>query len=155
VHGEVSYGIVPVELDDGTCPYLSWLRRQTTTVQVVADAMIRELLAYEGPNLARTEFGKALGSGLFELRARQTARTLFHRFNKPIPATLQNPDQEILIRIFYAMEGGTAVLLLGGLDKGKSNSKRNQDRQIEAARKTLARYRREQIVRRKRRRRST
>jgi len=137
------YTIVPVELADGRAPFEAWLKQQRPSVQAVADALIRMLLAREGPNVCQGEFGRPLGKGLYELRARQSPRTIFARLGLPIPVGLPEAEHPVLIRVFFALEKDRVVLLLGGLDKGRRNSKRDQSQQIAAARRILATYKTE------------
>lgn len=132
--------LVPVELDGGRIPYADFLRRLDPYLQVVADTAVRTILASEGINVCRSEWGKPLGKGLYEFRIRRTLRTICNQTGHPLPAGLA-ADDPVLLRVFFAVSGRRVLLLLGGYDKGSEPSDRAQQREIKAARAVLTAYR--------------
>ncbi len=83
-----------------------------------------------------TEFGKALGAGLYEFRLRWSAEEVAGK----VGAVLAEPVAEteaILLRLFFCTSGRKIILLLNGYDKAKSPGNRRQDREIATARKLL------------------
>jgi hypothetical protein len=71
-------------------------------------------------------WGRQLGEGLFEFRVDRTVK----------------PDDEIaeklVLRVFCHAHGDRKILVLHGYDKGKSQSSRRQQREIDVARSRLA-----------------
>jgi hypothetical protein len=68
------------EDEHGRCPVAVWLDTLPLTKRGAMIAAIEEILAYEGPGICGTRYGRALGSGLYELRVRHTAAELRARF---------------------------------------------------------------------------
>jgi hypothetical protein len=92
-------------------------------------------LAERGPDVCRTEWGKALGEGLYELRVRHTAKEIAAMFGGAPPGA--KAGERVLLRVFFHAYGERVVLLLGDYDKGKDTSERRQKREIATARKRL------------------
>ncbi|MGH3195408.1 MAG: hypothetical protein ACRDOH_00520 [Streptosporangiaceae bacterium] len=87
-----------------------------------------------------TEFGKALGGGLYEFRLRWSAEEVASKAG----AVLAEPVAEteaILLRLFFCTSGRQIILLLNGYDKAKNPDRRRQDREIASARKLLTAHR--------------
>jgi hypothetical protein len=78
--------------------------------------------------VVKTEYGKALGEGLYEFRIRWTAAA----------------PEEIVLRAFFGTGGRKIILLLSGYDKARHSSDRWQQREIAEARRYLAAYRERQ-----------
>jgi len=135
------FTIEVAELANGQRPIQIWLRKQPSSVQVIVAALVEELLAHYGPAICRSEFGKALGKGLFELRARQTPRTLFARFGRDVPKGFVGANEEVLVRVFFAVGRDKTIVLLGGLNKKKQNSEKAQRDAILRARRVWEQYR--------------
>jgi hypothetical protein len=110
--------------------------------QVVLDAAVSTFLARQGHNVCGTEWGKALGGGLYEFRIRRTLSAVCHEAGIDVPASAP-PDQKVLLRVFFAVEGARIVLLLSGYDKAQDPSGRRQDREITHARKILKAHQRQ------------
>ena len=95
---------------------------------------MHEILAHEGNGVCGTEFGKALGDGLSELRLRHDADEVLARKQSALKR-LRTGKKE---RSFYVSSsdahGDKLVLLLGGYDKGADDSEKRQQTEIETAR---------------------
>jgi putative component of toxin-antitoxin plasmid stabilization module len=94
-----------------------------------------------GIDLAKTEWLKALGDGLFEFRIRHTAEEIVARFGDESPVDRSGPPESVLLRVFVHFYGQKIVLLLGGYDKGRASSRKRQQAEINEARKLLAQFR--------------
>ena len=105
--------------------------------QVVLDAAITKVLAFEGPAICESEWGKALGRGLYEFRIRKSLDAILKSHGV---AQARGGKRPVLLRVFCAFERGRVVLLLGGYDKGKDSSVSRQQREIAAARRVLAEW---------------
>jgi len=128
---------------DGSMPYVAFAQSLDACQRLVLDIAVRTFLARQGHNVCGTEWGKALGQGLYEFRIRRTLRVIAAKAGAEIPAGI-NPDQKILLRVFFAVEGARIVLLLSGYDKGANPSEKRQDREIKLARTLLREHRERQ-----------
>ena len=109
--------------------------------QAVLDVAVREVLAVEGQAICESEWGKALGRGLYEFRIRKSLDAILKLTGV---VRTRGGRQPVPLRVFCAFERGRVVLLLGGYDKGKDPSGRRQQREISAARRVLADWKRQQ-----------
>src|SRR4051794_4853660 len=66
----------------GREPVLDWLRRLTPRKRRAIGVAMFEILQHEGPHVVGTNFGKALGHGLFEFRLDQDAAQILARKGK-------------------------------------------------------------------------
>ena len=98
------------------------------------------MLAVEGPAICESEWGKALGRGLYEFRIRKSLDAIL---KAPGVTRGRARSRTVLLRVFCAFERGRVVLLLGGYDKRKDPSGRRQQREIAAARRVLAEWKRQ------------
>ena len=105
----------------------------------VVDAAIRYVLAVEGIAICDTEWGKALGGGLYEFRVRRSLAAILS--SAGISGT-GRARRAVVVRVFCAFSGNKVVLLLGGYDKLRDPSAKRQQREIHAARATLAAWKR-------------
>jgi len=123
------------EDEQGNEPVLQWLRGLAPRKRRAIGVAMFEILQYEGPHVVGTNFGKALGGGIFEFRLDQdAAQVLARKGRRASPEVAETA--KILLRVFCHAHGDRIVLLLGGYDKGERSSARHQQAQIE-----LARYR--------------
>jgi hypothetical protein len=97
-----------------------------------------------GLDVVKTEYGKALGEGLYEFRIRWTAAEISHKVSGLPAADIGGAPEEILIRAFFTTGGRKIILLLSGYDKARHSSDRWQQREIAEARRYLAAYRERQ-----------
>lgn len=93
-----------------------------------------------GIDVVGTEFGKALGKGLYEFRLRWTAKEVADKVSVALAET-PGESESILLRVFFCTAGRKIILLLSGYDKGIDGSSRRQDAEIARARKCLTAYR--------------
>ena len=95
-----------------------FLRNLPEYEQVVLDAAVTKVLAIEGPAIGESEWGKALGRGLYEFRIRKSLDAILKSRGV---AQARGGKRSVLLRVFCAFERGRVVLLLGGYDKGKES----------------------------------
>lgn len=136
------YEIELYEEEDGSSSVFRWLTEELTPAQRRSvTAALEELVAYMGPNVVRTEFGKNLGGGVIELRVRQSEEQLLKRVGKvPRQPHPEDDGEDILLRVFFHPHGRKRALVLHGYDKGRNASKRHQQRQIAIAQERLVRF---------------
>jgi phage-related protein len=117
--------------ESGDMPCLRWIREDLSPTKRRALGMaMNEVLQRHGVQVVgERSWGRQLGQGLFEFRVDRTVK----------------PDDEIaeklVLRVFCHAHGDRKILVLHGYDKGKSQSSRRQQREIEAARSRLASWR--------------
>ncbi len=139
------------EADDGTFPFERFVTRELSAFQRQAlDEALRLRLARDGIDLARSEWLKALGTGLHEFRVRHTAAEIAEMFGGN-PPNVQHPPEAILLRVFVHFHGNRIVLLMAGYDKGADPSAKRQGREIARARKLLTQFKERQRRERSRR----
>jgi hypothetical protein len=124
-----AYEIDFYETEDGEQPARRWMREELTPTKrrAIGTAMNR-VLAEDGVNVCASEWGKALGDGLYEFRLRDEVQA-------------QGVTEKILLRVFFHPYGRRIILLLGGYDKGQHPSSRRQQQEIAEARRRLADFR--------------
>jgi putative component of toxin-antitoxin plasmid stabilization module len=124
---------------DGDCPVERWLTEELDTIAASAVGLaMNHIVQGLGPDVVATRFGKALGKGLFEFRLDDTVDELLRRLGLPKKSKLAKAKPtRMLLRVFFHVHGDKLILLLGGYDKGKADSKREQQAQIELARARL------------------
>ena len=103
-------------------------------------AAVRLVLARRGLDVVETEYGKALGGGLYEFRVRWSAAEIRHKIEGLPPEEAGGAAEAILLRVFFCTAGRKIILLLNGYDKGRDSSTRRQQREIARARKLLTAY---------------
>jgi len=124
---------------DGKQPARDFLAALSFPKRAAAIAAIEAYLVRMGPEVCRSEMGKALGNGLYELRVRHDEKTIRRKAFGTAPD--EASTGHVLLRIFFAVYGERIVLLLGGYDKGENPAARRQAREIEQARKRLRSFR--------------
>lgn len=102
------------------------------------------MLARRGLGVVQTEYGKALGEGLYEFRVRWSAAEISHKVDDLPSDDVGGPPEEIMLRIFFCTAGRKIILLLSGYDKARHPNARWQQREIAQARKHLTSYREQQ-----------
>lgn len=129
------------ELPDGSSPYATFLSNLDPYQRSVVLLAVEEILAREGTDVCATEWGKALGGGLYEFRIRRSLHTIASNVGRDIPG-MDTSDRTTLIRVFFTTAAGHVIVLLGGFDKKRRPHARWQDRQIRRARSLLREARR-------------
>ena len=125
------------EDDQGRQPAREWLQSLDGLKRASAIAAIEVILAELGLDVCATEYGKQLGSGLFEFRVRHDETVIRGKAGE----AGDGERGEVLLRMFCHAHGRRIVLLLGGYDKGTDPSARRQSREIESARGRLRSFR--------------
>ena len=95
---------------------------------------VRLVLAPRGPAVVETEFGKAPGDGLHELRVRWTAPEIRQKLGGLPPKEVGRRPEKILLRVFFCTAGRMVILLMSGYDKARDPVDRRQRREIARAR---------------------
>ena len=136
------YAVEFFEDDKGESPVFQWITEELSPAQRRSvTAALEELVAYMGPDIVRTDFGKNIGGGVIELRVRQSEEQLLKRVGKtPREVHPEDEGEDILLRVFFHPHGQKRALVLHGYDKGKTPSKRHQQQQIAIAERRLARF---------------
>jgi hypothetical protein len=136
------YDLEFYEDENGEFPVLRWLKEELSVLKRRAlGAAMNEILQRDGPDVARTNFGKALGDGLYEFRLDQDIGQILARVGKKPKRRDQGDAGRILLRVFFHAYGNKIILLLGAYDKGEHTSKNYQQEQIAIARKRLKAWR--------------
>ena len=107
----------------GRAPFRRWFEDQSDHARDVVSWAIERRLAVYGTDVCSDHWGRNLGGGLYELRVRRRG---------------------LLLRVFFAVEQGRVVLLLGGYEKGAQPKR--QSVEIARARRCLADHRRRREV---------
>jgi len=127
------------EADEG--PVWKWLQGLDDFQQRAALAALEQILSYRGLDVCKSEWGKALGEGLYELRIRRPARQILASTGHLSAEEEPDEGQKLLLRIFFHPYGQQMIVLLGGYDKLHRPSEREQQQQIDLARKRLKKWR--------------
>ncbi len=131
------------EDDAGRRPVELWMDSLTIAEFAALRAAILRVLEVQGIELGSTPWLKALGEGLFEFRIRHDAATIEALYGQVVDAqqSTQQPTQhKILLRLFIHFHGNKVILLLHGYDKGGNDSPRQQNKEIQEARKRLTHW---------------
>jgi hypothetical protein len=142
--GRVTWTIEFFEDDNGRQPAREWLQSLDGLKRASAIAAIEVVLTELGLDVCATEYGKQLGSGLFEFRIRHDEAVIRGKAG----GDSDGERGEVLLRVFCHAYGQRIVLLLGGYDKGAAPSYRRQEREIETARRRLRSFKLQQSRRR-------
>lgn len=130
------------EDQDGSCPFASSVAQLDPYRQAVLDACLTHILAPMGMAVASTEWGKALGQGLYELRIRRSLHAIrTWGLSDPPPAASPEERQPVLLRVFFTVHGNRVVLLFQAYDKGGDPSEKRQRKEIAEARRHLRAWR--------------
>lgn len=120
----------------GDNPFERFVSRIPDVGAVALESAIRLVLATRGLDLARTEWLRPLGRGLYEFRVRHDATEIARMFSGGSVAA-GSARRDILLRLFVHFHGDRQILLLNGHDKGADTSERRQRREIARARRLL------------------
>lgn len=101
----------------GREPCREWADGLSPQKRAAFAAAVRLVLARRGLHVVGTEYGKALGDGLYEFRVRWTASEISHKVEGLPPAEVGAPEA-IVLRVFFCTAGRKVILLLSGYDKG-------------------------------------
>lgn len=127
----------------GRSPFEKWYNKLDDHDQAVVETALVKILERYGQDIVATEWGKALGGGLYEFRIRKKLSTLLNWDNPSGPKEMPPwADRSVLLRIFCTFHGDKVVLLFQGYNKGKDPSERRQTQEIKKARKYLRQWKR-------------
>jgi hypothetical protein len=130
--------------DRGREPCREWADKLSPQKRAAFSAAVRLVLARRGLDVMETEYGKALGNGLYEFRVRWTESETKHKVEGLPPLEVGRAPEAIMLRVFFCTEGRRIILLLSGYDKARDASDRRQRREIAQARKLLRAWRESQ-----------
>jgi hypothetical protein len=126
----------------GREPVRDWLDQLDDLHRAAALRGLSLVLAAVGPQVCRSEYGKALGGGLYEFRIRHDAEEILRAHSPQLLDKLGPlPTGPVMLRIFFGCLPDRVILLLGAYDKGSAPSRRRQQVEIGRARARLAEYR--------------
>lgn len=125
---------------DGSIPYESFRTSLDEYARAALDISVQEILAKQGHNVcASPKTGKNLKRGLYEFKIGKPLATICSDLGIPVPPQFSEA-KDVLLRVFFSVEGAKIVLLLSGYNKKKDDSSRRQDKEIEVARTLLAEH---------------
>jgi|SRR5215469_10565487 len=127
--------------DRGREPCREWADRLSPQKRAAFGAAVRLVLTRRGLDVVETEYGRALGEGLYEFRVRWTESEIRHKLEQLPPADVGRAPEAIMLRVFFCTAGRRVILLLSGYDKSRDSSDRRQRPEIGRARKLLKAYR--------------
>ena len=135
-----------VEVYDGG-NFASFYKRLDEAERAVTDAAIQHVLAPIGIDICASEWGENLGNGLYELRIRRNLETLLREYGtgdavESVPRRWRN--KRVLIRVYCTFHGDRAVLLVGGYNKLRAPSQKQEQKEIRAARAALKKWKAEE-----------
>jgi len=133
--------------ESGREPCRAWMGTLTRQKRIALEEAIRLVLARRGLAVVETEFGKALGGGLYEFRLRWSAAEV-QRKVEGVSAETAAKAEKIMLRVFFCTSGRKIILLLSGYDKARDPGKTRQGREIAQARRLLTAH--EEAERRRR-----
>jgi hypothetical protein len=84
----------------GSEPCLEWIQGLSTQKRVALETTIELVLARRGLDVVETEFGKALGGGLYEFRLRWSAEEVATKVGAVL-AELVAETEAIMLRLFF------------------------------------------------------
>jgi hypothetical protein len=126
-------------LPSGQVPYESFRNSLNPYETELLDLCIENILAREGHNVCATNWGKSLGTGLYEFRISRSLESLSNEFGIELPMEMRM-EKSKLFRVFFAVEGQKIILLLAGYDKGKDPTRKRQQKMIKRARVLLKQF---------------
>ena len=126
---------------DGSEPVRRFIDSLSNDKRDALLAALAQILARQGLDVCRSEWGKQLGGGLAEFRLRHDEREVLARKGITEPDLPEPSPERILLRVFFHAHGKRLILLLDGYDKGARPNARHQQREIERARNHLTEWR--------------
>jgi hypothetical protein len=141
------------EGDDGAEPMRRFLDDLSADKADTLLKVLELVLGSLGLDVCRTEWGKALGDGLFEFRVRHDADEIEAAFGPGRETAAGRSTESVLLRVFFTAPGRRLILLFSGYDKGRDPSSKRQQKEIARARKLKKEWEQQQARDRKRQRR--
>lgn len=112
--------------------------------QAVLTAAIEHVLKRSGKDICKSEWGKALGDGLYEFRVRRSLQAILSLSGEHAPEGTVGAGRAVLLRVFCTFHGTKIVLFFSGYDKQSDPSDKRQQREIARARKMLTAWKQAQ-----------
>jgi len=126
---------------DGSEPVRRFIDSLSNDKRDALLAALAHVLARQGLDVCRSEWGKQLGGGVAEFRLRHDEREILARDGITMSDLPESSPEKILLRVFFHAHGKRLILLLSGYDKGTRSNARHQQREIERARTHLKEWR--------------
>jgi|SRR5712691_246908 len=123
--------------EQGREPCREWADDLSPQKRAAFIEAVRLVLARRVPGVVESEYGKALGGGLYELRVRWSAAEIRHKVQGLPPDDVGKAPEKIMLRVFFCTSGRKIILLMSGYDKARDASDRRQEREIAKARRLL------------------
>ncbi len=133
--------------ENGYEPCRAWMGKLEAEKRIALEEALRLVLAQQRTNVVESQWGKALGQGLYEFRLRWTAAEVRAKAGR-VSDDAAAKAGKILLRVFFCTSGQKVILLLGGYDKGRDDSSRRQGREIARARTAMTAHKQAQRRRR-------
>jgi hypothetical protein len=133
---------------DGSEPVRRFIDSLSNDKRDALLAALAHVLARQGLDVCRSEWGKQLGGGVAEFRLRHDEREILVRDRVTMSDLPGSSPEKILLRVFFHAHGKRLILLLSGYDKGARPNARHQQREIKRARTHLKEWRAIQSQRR-------
>ena len=130
----MSWTVEFYEDDEGHVPAREFMLSLSFAKRAAAIAAVEAILAPMGLDVCKSEYGRPLGSGLYEFRLRHDEKTILSKAGGDAEDASTG---DVLLRFFFAAHGQRIILLLGGYDKGRDSSPRRQSKEIQRARRAL------------------
>lgn len=115
--------------------FAKFVRSLPVYEQTVLTAALNFVLAERGIDVCAGEWGKPLGSGLYEFRIRKGLDAILGEAG--IEPSGPGGHRSVLLRVFCTFHGSKIVLLFHGYDKRRDPSAKRQKREIAKARRLL------------------
>lgn len=126
-----------VFIDEST--FIKHIKDLRSVHQLITQLAIEHVLASDGLALAKTQWLKSLGSGLWEFRIGPSINSVLkYALAEP---TGQQGNLKILVRVFVAFKDDE-IILISCFDKLRHGGGKRQSKAIDEARSLLLNYRR-------------
>lgn len=116
--------------------FAKFIKSLDSETQAIALAAIEVVLARDGIAICASDWGKSLGSGLYEFRIRKNLRSIQGVSAASTGLELAK-TQKPLLRIFCTFHKNQVIILFHGYDKKRDPSAKRQQREIANAKKLL------------------
>ncbi|MDQ2873459.1 MAG: hypothetical protein M3Y33_00945 [Actinomycetota bacterium] len=108
--------------DSGREPCRAWMERLTPQKRIALEEAIRLVLVRRGLAVVETEFGKALGGGLYEFRLRWSAAEVQRKVGG-VTAGTPAKAEKIMLRVFLLHLGPQDHLVAERLRQGEGSGR--------------------------------
>src|SRR6266567_4722963 len=105
--------------DAGREPCRAWMEKLPPTKRIALEVAIQFVLARRGLAVMETEFGKALGGGLYEFRLRWSADEVRRKVWDVSSGAVGRPEK-ILLRAFFCTSGARSSCCSAAMTRPRS-----------------------------------